>query len=167
MEVVRHFITNVTSYTPITVYVVAKSFLLSWRDASRFSPPCSWIDFSFYKILPSPSLLRKKIATLLMITSSSSCLLDTAKIVLQVGRKSTRHPSRRSPVDVSFTGYNGWSHLVFLNFKRLPDLQEQGLFVHYGSSGGGGGGGGLLADYCDYARTSCCSSWKTKHLPLA
>ena len=73
-----------------------------------------------------------------MITSSSSCLLDTAKIVLQVGRKSTRHPSRRSPVDVSFTGYNGWSYLVFLNFKRLPDLQEQGLFVHYGSSGGGG-----------------------------
>ena len=67
-----------------------------------------------------------------MITSSSSCLLGIAKIVPHVGWKWTRHPSRRSPVDVSFTGYNGWSYPVFLNFKRLPDLQEQGLYVHYG-----------------------------------
>ena len=40
---VRYSITNVILCIPITVYVVTKSFLLIWRDASRSSPPCSWI----------------------------------------------------------------------------------------------------------------------------
>ena len=120
----RHSITNLTLCIPITPYVARnKLFLLIWRDASRSSPPCSRIHFSFYKILLfHPSFLRKKLIHSWCLLLASSC---SPEIVLQVDWITTRHWQDIRAEDPQSTYhsqdiYIDWSYLVLTAKDCMP-----------------------------------------------